>query len=181
MEYSGKTTSFRELNQDNFATGEGLWDKDSGYLFVVCDGLSDFKQAHFASLRATETIISKFYSTKNTNRLETLIQVVETVNVELYKEFREKPEVTTLVAALIHQDQLHIAHVGDSRAYLIKDGKIVRLTTDHTLFEEVIKRGIDTREDLQKRPHNCTSWHEFWDMNILSKLILPHMRFRGMR
>ena len=47
--YSGNTISFHEFDQDSYATGEGFWDSNYGYLFVVCDGVGgDRKQAYSA-------------------------------------------------------------------------------------------------------------------------------------
>lgn len=59
---------------------------------------------------------------------------------------------TTLSIAVIYQDQLALAHVGDCRAYLYRDGALMRLTVDHTLVQEMIDAGSLTEAESQNHP-----------------------------
>jgi protein phosphatase len=59
---------------------------------------------------------------------------------------------TTVVAALIHEEVLTIAHVGDSRLYLVRNGKIQALTTDHSWIAEQILKGFITEEEAKHSP-----------------------------
>ena len=60
---------------------------------------------------------------------------------------------TTIVAAVIRNETLQIAHVGDSRAYLIRNGEIRQLTTDHSFVNELIRSRAITEEEAQKSPY----------------------------
>jgi protein phosphatase len=59
---------------------------------------------------------------------------------------------TTLTAAYLDDSELAIAHVGDSRAYLFRDGELKRLTEDHSLVGELVKRGKLTEEQAEEHP-----------------------------
>ncbi len=59
---------------------------------------------------------------------------------------------TTLTAALIADDEISLAHVGDSRAYLFRDGELRRLTSDHSLVEELRRQGRLTEEQASEHP-----------------------------
>jgi len=59
---------------------------------------------------------------------------------------------TTLIVALIDKEDMAVAHVGDSRLYLIRDRKIQQLTTDHSYIEELVRKGSLTRAEAQKHP-----------------------------
>ena len=59
---------------------------------------------------------------------------------------------TTTTAAYVDDDEVVIAHVGDSRAYLLRDGELVRLTKDHSLVGELVARGKLTEEQAEQHP-----------------------------
>ena len=59
---------------------------------------------------------------------------------------------TTLTAAYVDDAHLAIAHVGDSRAYMFRDGKLTRLTQDHSLVDELVRRGKLTEEQAAEHP-----------------------------
>ena len=59
---------------------------------------------------------------------------------------------TTLTAAYLEDDHVAIAHVGDSRAYLMRDGELTRLTEDHSLVEELAQKGRLTEEEALEHP-----------------------------
>ncbi len=60
---------------------------------------------------------------------------------------------TTGVAALIHHDALHVANVGDSRAYLVRDGQIRQVTRDHSFVSDQVAAGLITAEQARSSPH----------------------------
>ena len=59
---------------------------------------------------------------------------------------------TTLTAALVHDDEVAFGHVGDSRAYVLRDGELKRLTKDHSLVEELRRQGRLTDEEAEEHP-----------------------------
>jgi protein phosphatase len=62
---------------------------------------------------------------------------------------------TTLTAAMVHGDEISVVHVGDSRAYLFRDGKLRRLTSDHSLVEELRRQGRLTEEEAEEHPQRA--------------------------
>ena len=68
---------------------------------------------------------------------------------------------TTLTAAYLDDDHLAVAHVGDSRAYIFRDGELTRLTQDHSLVEELVRQGKLTQEqaaDVPSAPSSRVHW-----------------------
>ena len=59
---------------------------------------------------------------------------------------------TTVTAAYVADDDVVVAHVGDSRAYLLRDGELARLTRDHSLVDELVARGKLTEEQAEQHP-----------------------------
>lgn len=144
----------RKSNEDHFCA-----DDERG-LYVVADGMGGHAAGEIASQIAVETIeeFIKLTSssqdttwpygldenlTLNGNRLKTSVRFA---NRRVIEKTRERAEyegmATTVVAVLINGDQAEIAHVGDSRLYLIREGKIRRLTDDHSWVNEQVLSGV---------------------------------------
>jgi protein phosphatase len=76
---------------------------------------------------------------------------LQVADARVLREARHHPELrgmgTTLTLAYCHEGELFIAHVGDSRAYLLRGGRLYRLTRDHTLAAEMVRRGVIPAEE----------------------------------
>src|SRR5262249_23947012 len=87
---------------------------------------------------------------------ERLAERVRAANRQIYDRSRTESGRegmgTTLTAAYLDDSQLAIAHVGDSRAYLFRDGEITRLTQDHSLVDELVRSGKLTPEQAAEHP-----------------------------
>jgi len=59
---------------------------------------------------------------------------------------------TTLIIAIFNKGKIHVGHIGDSRAYIIREGSIVQITTDHSFVEELVRNGSLTREEAENHP-----------------------------
>lgn len=123
----------RELNQ-------------SGRLFVVADGMGGHQQGEKASSFAVETLLKVYYEAPQIPPEKRLSDIIKQINLKLI-EYSEKNlprgerTGTTLVAAVIRKDKLLVANVGDSRAYLIRDGQVRQITRDHSLVAEMVRAG----------------------------------------
>ncbi len=86
-----------------------------------------------------------------------LADAIHRANQEILETARKDPELkgmsTTLVAAAIEGNQLLLMHLGDSRAYLVRDGKAYQLTRDHTWVQEALEEGRITREQAANHPN----------------------------
>jgi protein phosphatase len=128
-------------------------------LFIVADGLGGHNAGEVAAKKAVEIISSDVTELMNKEEfvfdrdMETILdkvnrEIMESANkVEAYSGM-----ATTLVMAHIDGDVLNLAHIGDSRAYLIESGKIVQLTKDHSLVEELVKIGSISKDEAKNHP-----------------------------
>ncbi len=150
----------RDSNQDAYHT-EQL--PDGSVIAIVCDGMGGVNGGNIASEIACDTIVrcvkqasDKFdsFSCEDFNQL--LVRAVHDANSEIYMRSMEQKEFfgmgTTAVAAVIHGTSAHISHVGDSRAYVYKNGDLTQITTDHSFVQELISRGEITETEARTHP-----------------------------
>jgi serine/threonine protein phosphatase PrpC len=155
----------RDHNEDNF-----LVDKKLG-LFIVADGMGGHAAGEVASAIAVRTVHEEIKREKDllddyaagatgASKVTTkdVIALVEhavqracsKIHEEARNDANKRGMGTTLSALVIVGHQGFIAHVGDSRIYLSRDGHVQQVTEDHTVFNELIKRGKLTREQIEK-------------------------------
>jgi protein phosphatase len=138
----------RDHNEDNYGVGESAQIETLGSLFVVCDGMGGHAAGEVASSLGVEMILNAYYETPGENRAAVLEQAFERANLLIHSEGRGTMG-TTGVAALLFQDVLHIANVGDSRAYLIRNGTIHQISRDHSLVSDQVAAGLVTPEQAR--------------------------------
>ncbi|HEV8117082.1 MAG TPA: Stp1/IreP family PP2C-type Ser/Thr phosphatase [Thermoanaerobaculia bacterium] len=154
----------RKHNEDAFAldVSEGL--------FIVADGMGGHAAGEVASKITVETIGEFIAATRqkeeatwpfkynheldfNSNRLAVAIEKAnERVMAAVAAQPWLKGMGTTVVAGLLNEKLLSLAHVGDSRAYLFRDGQLSRLTDDHSWVHEQVTAGILTEEEAKTHP-----------------------------
>jgi PPM family protein phosphatase len=140
----------RANNQDAFG-----FDLDLG-LFVVCDGVGGNRAGEVASRLALDTMLDHFYPDgRGDNGGSALHYTMQKANHVLrYAAAREKVYAgmsTTMVSAHLGHSRMWVAHVGDSRAYLLRDGSLHRLTEDHSLFAERLREGIHSTNSSEAK------------------------------
>jgi serine/threonine protein phosphatase PrpC len=121
-----------------------------GCLFIVADGVGGAEAGEYASQFAAEKVIYEYYNQPTIPIPDRLITAIQMANREVFTHALDhSPDggmATTLVAALLVHNQLYVANVGDSRAYLISQGGIQQISKDHNLVGEMIARGVMTEE-----------------------------------
>lgn len=136
----------RRANEDNFFVRSPL--------FVVADGMGGAQAGEVASRLAAETFAPGLPEGGTVE--ERLATRVLEANSRIYRLSREDSERagmgTTLTAIYVDGEELAVAHVGDSRAYLWRDGELTRLTRDHSLVDELVRRGKLTEEEAAEHP-----------------------------
>jgi protein phosphatase len=142
----------RDHNEDSYGVGEGEQVERFGELLVVCDGMGGHAAGEIASRVAVDTILSDYYAVDDEERNGALEQAFSHANEQIYASGHGSMG-TTGVAALLYQDALHIANVGDSRAYLIRDGEIRQLSRDHSFVSDQVAAGLITPEQARSSPH----------------------------
>lgn len=107
-----------------------------GSLFLVADGMGGHRSGEMASRSAVDHVIRSYVDDPKTDVMASLPQAIESANATLYAGAKERGKGkgwgTTLVAAVVRGDGLWIANVGDSRAYLLRRGKLRQLSRDHS-------------------------------------------------
>ena len=135
----------RQGNEDNFFVRAPL--------FVVADGMGGAQAGEVASEMAVHSFRSGL---PDGAAADGLVRVIEDANEAIHERSRAEERRagmgTTVTAAYVAEDEVVIAHVGDSRAYLVRDGELVRLTRDHSLVGELVARGKLTEEQAEQHP-----------------------------
>lgn len=152
----------REINEDYIfhQTGQTPQGENVG-LFIVCDGLGGHQAGEIASRLAVETITTELgglFSAQGTlnghsTRPSTLTlnerieRVISQANTEIRTYARNHPQKaanlgTTVTLALVYGNLLHIANIGDGRAYCWRAGSLTRITHDHSLAAELARQGL---------------------------------------
>lgn len=106
---------------------------DNGYLLAVADGVGGQVGGREASQYVVTALSDAYYALLSSNVSRHLRDSIQRANEQAQQLVSHKHSASTLVACVIDGDELHIANVGDSRAYLIRDGVIQQLTKDHEL------------------------------------------------
>jgi protein phosphatase len=122
-------------------------------LFVVADGMGGAQAGEVAS----EMAVASFERGLPSGSVaEGLAGLVEDANRRIHDRSRSESEYagmgTTVTAAHVGEGEVTIAHVGDSRAYVLRDGELIRLTRDHSLVGELVARGKLTEEQAESHP-----------------------------
>lgn len=148
----------RETNQDFFAV-EKL--SENVAFAVVCDGMGGANAGNVASKTAVETIcayVKKSYRESLTGTaLENMLRgALQTANSEVFQIAKRNKEYsgmgTTVVFAFIDNKTGYVLHVGDSRAYLLEDGKLIQLTVDHSMVQTLVDSGEITADQAKVHP-----------------------------
>ena len=153
----------RQHNEDAFLV------EDDARLFLVADGMGGHAAGEIASRIAVDSITEFILHTKeddgtwphaydehykrSTNRLMAAVRLANTRVLEaMRKDARLRGMGTTVVACLADEVTMSVAHVGDSRAYLVRAGQLKRITNDHSWVFEQVQAGMLTEAEAEKHP-----------------------------
>ena len=149
----------RSSNQDYCKTGEL---PDGCIWAVVCDGMGGANGGSTASRIAAETIAEQLKELYNIEKyhddMEKLIKTaIAIANQRVYdmslKVYSLSGMGTTVVAAVVKEEVVHIVHAGDSRAYLYENGSLTQITKDHSMVQELVDIGQITPEEARNHPN----------------------------
>jgi len=145
----------RSANEDYFA-GEKIGNDE--YLFVVADGMGGHRAGDVASKLGTSTFVSEYKNLrKKKNPIgDSINHSLEKANSAILEKATADPRKrgmgTTFSAMVISAMKAYIAHVGDSRIYLIRNESLLRLTTDHTFVGKMVEEGRITEDEARDHP-----------------------------
>ena len=145
--YRTDTGRQRHANEDSYFAHAPL--------FAVADGMGGAKAGEVASRIAAGAFEGRPAGDEESaeGQLEEIAQKANQEIHELAQEDSSRAGMgTTLTAAMVHDDEVALGHVGDSRAYVLRDGELKRLTKDHSLVEELRRQGRLTEEQAEEHP-----------------------------
>ena len=155
------TGRVREHNEDTIGTDPGIG------LIVLADGMGGYKAGEVASGITVRTVLSLLKAALEREDLGIrdeqsglsrpgilLRDAIQRANKLIYQTAKVQANCegmgTTVVAGIFHDNHLTLAHVGDSRAYRMRDGQLEQLTQDHSLLQELVSRGFYTQEEAER-------------------------------
>ncbi len=149
----------RDSNQDAYAVGEF---SDEVVWSVVCDGMGGAAGGNIASALAVKVISDKINASYRNQMRDSSIKnmldsALTAANIEVFDFAEAQPDLrgmgTTVVCAIVRDNQAYIVHAGDSRAYVINNGNIRQITTDHSMVQDLLLRGKITSEEAEHHPN----------------------------
>jgi serine/threonine protein phosphatase PrpC len=148
----------RPHNEDNMAY---VIPKDDqvmarkGALFIVADGMGGHAAGEVASEIAVDTVTMTYYQDNSEDAAPSLMNAIKRANTIIHQRAAENMlrsgMGTTCVSAVLRGNMAYIANVGDSRAYVIRQGQVKQVSQDHSWVEEQVRAGLLTRD--QARSH----------------------------
>jgi serine/threonine protein phosphatase PrpC len=125
-------------------------------VFVIADGMGGAQAGEVASQLAIAHFADALPGAEADSAEQRLTAAVQEANAEIHalseSDARRAGMGTTLTAAYVGPVEVTFAHVGDSRAYLLRDGELERITEDHSLVEELLRQGRLTEEEAEEHP-----------------------------
>ncbi len=157
IEYAARTHPGRDPDKQVNEDASGYRETRFGHLCVVCDGMGGHAAGREAAELAVATIFEVFETAPDgTAPGKVLEESVEEASRRIHvmhtSEIAMGRPGSTAVAVLMHAGGTEVAHVGDSRVYLVHEAQIFRVTRDHSIVQELVDRGLLTLEQATHHP-----------------------------
>ncbi len=150
----------RENNEDKFDYYEPedpTMLATRGCFYAVADGMGGHAAGQIASELALKTTIAHYYDSPNEDIPNSILEAISAANETVHNLAVAIPERsgmgTTMTAAVLIEDHVYVGQVGDSRAYLIRDGQVRQITMDHSWVAEQVRMGGMTAEEAEFSPY----------------------------
>lgn len=150
----GKVRTNNEDAMGSFIPSSRQQARTHGFLFVVADGVGGLDLGEIASATAVSVLTEGFAKAQSGSMLISLLpRLIQQANSAVHDrtlspEYRGKRMATTLVACALRYNQAIVSHVGDSRCYLVREGKARQITQDHTWVNEQRKLGLISTSEI---------------------------------
>ena len=158
----------RSNNQDSAYAGS--------HLLVVADGMGGHAGGDVASSVAIGRLASLDSETPASDIVATLEESVLEANQEILRRARDEPQLrglgTTITALLRAESKFALAHIGDSRAYLLRDEETVQITKDHTFVQRLLDEGRLTEDEAERHPQRSVLMRVLGDVDADPELDL---------
>jgi PPM family protein phosphatase len=145
-------------NEDRYMVSSYIGQEDKPVLFaIVCDGIGGHRAGEVAAELAVNYILEKISESDGRRPLEIMESAIHSASQAIASRSASQADQfgmgATCACVWVEGNKLYTAYIGDSRIYLIRDGKIQRLTVDHTWVQEAIEKGIITPDQARDHPN----------------------------
>jgi protein phosphatase len=148
-----KTGLRRDLNEDAVAVHE----TKNGLLAVLCDGLGGNRGGEVASTLTVDAVYESFIASSQSDVLEGIKESVVAANNLLLEKSDSHADLkgmaTTIEVLFLNYTHAYWAHVGDSRIYFLRNGKMKQVTKDHSLVQKLVDEGFLTLKEAEDHPN----------------------------
>jgi serine/threonine protein phosphatase PrpC len=152
----GRVRAHNEDYVDHYVPSDPEQLATRGAMYVVADGMGGHQAGEVASRAAVELVIEQYYADATHDVGTGLVRAIRAANRIIYEQAQADLSKggmgTTLVAVVIVGSTVHVANVGDSRAYLIGSDGITQITDDHSWVQEQVRTGMLTPEQARQHP-----------------------------
>ena len=149
----------RRSNEDRYGYWEPSNDlqlEEKGRPAVVADGMGGHEGGQDASRIAVDAIKQIYAASPDGDPQELLAAAFREAHARIHQFAAAHPELrgmgTTATAMVLRANRLYYSHIGDSRLYLVRDGRITRLTRDHSYVSSLVENGFITSEEAETHP-----------------------------
>jgi serine/threonine protein phosphatase PrpC len=152
----GRVRPNNEDSYGSFEPDDPQMQEKKGSLYIVADGMGGHKGGEVASRLAVESIHSRYSHAGTGDPAASLVDAFQEANQLIFQKSQSDESLTgmgtTCTAMVIRAEFAYFAHVGDSRAYLLRQGRLKQITQDHSLIGEMLRSGLISREDARTHP-----------------------------
>jgi PPM family protein phosphatase len=149
----------RQSNEDRYGYWEPASDLElagKGRLAIVADGMGGHEGGQDASRIAVDAIQQLYATSRDGDPQALLMAAFREAHERIHQFAAARPELhgmgTTATAIVLRANQLYYSHIGDSRLYLVRSGRITRLTHDHSYVGSLVENGFITSEEAETHP-----------------------------
>ncbi len=176
----------RGQNEDLvYVPDQSVVEQSDVVILAVADGMGGHERGEVAARVAIDTLLQRFADAESDDAVLLLKQAYRAANQAIFEDGSAKGEHnlmgTTLVTAVIRGEDLTVGNVGDSRAYLMRAGRLNQVTTDHSLVAEQVKMGVMTQDEARDSTHKniitrAIGHRERVEVDIFEIKLLPEDR-----
>lgn len=157
MDYEYTSISRIGLQRVDNEDSLGIFEYENGTLFVVCDGLGGNKAGEIASQLAVNIVHDSFENSTEEDYLVRIKNAIIKANNSVFEQSSNNKDLngmaTTIEVLFLIEDTAYWGHVGDSRIYNMKNGKLKQLTKDHSLVQKLLDEGYLTVKQAENHPN----------------------------
>jgi protein phosphatase len=169
MDYKYSSVTNIGLKRKNNEDSLGIFEVDNGILAIVCDGLGGNKAGDVASQLSVNQVYEYFQSSDQPDYLDRIKLSIMSANKFLLEKSNSSSEfkgmATTIEVLFLKDNNAYWGHIGDSRIYFSRNGKLKQITKDHSLVQKLVDEGYLTLKEAENHPNKNIIMRALGDNN----------------